>query len=132
MKRLVLIIALLVATSIWSEMSDKEINSLINIAASDYSSNLPLNVDAATTLIQVYAGMERDMVYKYMLKLKSSVSLEEAKKLIKPYAFQTHTNNYCSQPELKIFRDEGVTFEHNYVDRENNFIFKVRIYPEDC
>ena len=60
MKRLVSIIALLVATSIWSEMSDKEINALINIAASDYSSNLPLNVDAATTLIQVYAGMERE------------------------------------------------------------------------
>ena len=126
------VVSLLIATSIYSKMSDKDINSMINIAASDYSNNLPLNIDAATTLIQVYAGMERDMIYKYVLKLKSSGSSKEAKKVIKPYALQIHTNNYCSQPDLKIFRDEDVVFEHNYVDRENNFIFKVRVYPEDC
>lgn len=52
---------------------------------------------------------------------------------IKGYSQEkTETNNFCSQPGLKIYRDQNITLEHNYVDQNNNYLFDVRVSVRNC
>ncbi len=131
------LLALTHSKLIFAQMSDKEVNETMVEVAKIYSENLPMEMDKATTLIQIFAGFDRDIVYKYSLKVKPSV-LKDGK--VRNYFIETlseHTlkreiNNYCSQPLLKIFKDNNVTMEHNFVDNNNRYLFDIRISANMC
>jgi len=136
-KFLAILILIIHVQSIDAQMSDKEVNETMVEVAKIYSENLPMQIDKATTLIQIFAGFDRDIVYKYSVKVKPSV-LKDGKvrnyftETLSEHVFKKETNNYCSQPLLKIFRDNNVTMEHNYVDTNNKYLFDIRISSNMC
>ncbi len=40
------------------------------------------------------------------------------------------TNNIKSHPDLKLYRDEGMTMEYNYADKEGIHLTKISVTPE--
>ena len=123
--------------SIFAQMSDKEVNETMVEVAKIYSENLPMQIDKATTLIQIFAGFDRDIVYKYSVKVKPSV-LKDGKvrnyfiETLSEHSLKREISNYCSQPLLKILRDNDVTMEHNFVDNNNRYLFASRISANMC
>jgi len=122
---------------IFAQMSDKEVNETMVEVAKIYSENLPMQIDKATTLIQIFAGLDRDIVYKYSVKVKPSV-LKDGKvrnyftETLSEHSLKREINNYCSQPLLKVFKDNDVTMEHNFVDNNNRYLFDIRISANMC
>mgnify|MGYP001416772442 CR=1 FL=1 len=123
--------------TIFAQMSDKEVNETMIEVAEIYSENLPMEIDKATTLIQIFAGLDRDIVYKYSVKVKPAV-LKDGElrnyftETLSEHVLKREINNYCSQPGLKIFKDNNITMEHNYVDINNRYLFDVRISSKFC
>ena len=123
--------------TISTQMSDKEVNEILVEAAKIHSKNLPMAIDGATTLIQVLAGFDRDIIYKYSVKVKPVV-LKDGR--VRSYFIETlseHTlkrviNEYCSQPSLKFFKDNNITMEHNVVDNNNKYLFDVKVSSKMC
>ena len=137
MKGLILLF-LLITSSVYSQyMSDDDANKTMTYAAKQYSQSLPIKIDDTSTLIRIFAGLDRDLVYVYMVNLLPEALkdgkmrrnfIETASNLVK----KTETNNFCSQPGLKIYRDQNITLEHNYVDQNNNYLFDVRVSVRNC
>jgi len=123
--------------SIFAQMSDKEVNETMVEVSKIYAENLPIQIDKATTLIQIFAGFDRDIVYKYSVKVKPSV-LKDGKvrkyfiETLSEHSLKREISNYCSQPLLKIFKDNNVTMEHNFVDNNNRYLFDIRISANMC
>jgi hypothetical protein len=109
-----------------------------------------MRIDQISTLIKIYAGLDRDLVYVYSVKLDLR-TLKELNKvlhldtlrevrsrdalvpLIEEHYRKLETNNYCSQSGLlKIFRDQNITLEHHYADQDSKYLFDVRLSVKDC
>ena len=150
MKNLILLLILFTFTVSAQYMSDDEINKTMIATAEHYSKNLPMRIDQISTLIKIYAGLDRDLVYVYSVKLDLR-TLKELNKvlhldtlrevrsrdalvpLIEEHYRKLETNNYCSQSGLlKIFRDQNITLEHHYVDQDSKYLFDVRLSVKDC
>ena len=150
MKSLILLLILFTFTVSAQYMSDDEINKTMIATAEHYSKNLPIRIDQVSTLIKIYAGLDRDLVYVYSVWLdlgtlrglnkvlnidtmREGRSRETLVPLMKEHYRKTETNNYCSQPGLlKVFRDQNITLEHHYVDQNSKYLFDVRLSVKDC
>ena len=150
MKNLILLLTLFTFTVSAQYMSDNEINKTMIATAEHYSKNLPIKIDQVSTLIKIYAGLDRDLVYVYSVwldlgtlrglnkvlnldTLRGGRSREALIPLMEKHYRKTETNNYCSQPGLlKVFRDQNITLEHHYVDQNSKYLFDVRLSVKDC
>ena len=128
---LLLIIAVSTNSKSEPELSDDEVNKLIQSTIPQLNANFPVKIDAFMTATRAYAGMNRDLVYEYELKIKAS-KREEAIKTLNPLLRKRETNNYCSNPDLKWYRKHNVVMEHYFTDSQRNFLFKVRIDKSAC
>tara|TARA_Y100000768_G_scaffold14658_1_gene10208 strand:- start:4226 stop:4636 length:411 start_codon:yes stop_codon:yes gene_type:complete len=130
---LILYISLLIFSSTTSAsklFSDSEINEMISEVASNYSKNLPQTLDQTTILEGVFAGGNRNIVYKYKLILDNfdSTILQEFKRLV----YRKHKNNFCTQPNLAFYRTQRITMEHNFMDNFGNYLFSIKLNKSDC
>ena len=150
MKSLILLLILFTFTVSAQYMSDDEINKTMIATAEHYSKNLPTRIDQVSTLIKIYAGLDRDLVYVYSVwldlgtlrnlnkvlnldTLRGGRSREALIPLMEEHYRKTETKNYCSQPGLlKVFRDQNITLEHHYVDQNSKYLFDVRLSVKDC
>ena len=138
MKSLILLLILFTFTASAQYKSDDEINKTMIATAEHYSKNLPIKIDQVSTLIKIYAGLDRDLVYVYSIKLnlgtlRDGITREALVPLMEEHYRKTETNNYCSQPGLlKIFRDQNITLEHHYVDQDSKYLFDIRLSVKDC
>ena len=150
MKSLILLLILFTFTASAQYKSDDEINKTMIATAEHYSKNLPIKIDQVSTLIKIYAGLDRDLVYVYSIKLNLGTlrglnlilnldtltgrrSREVLIPLLEKHKRKTETNNYCSQPGLlKVFRDQNITLEHHYVDQDSKYLFDIRLSVKDC
>lgn len=138
MKNLILLLILFTFTVSAQYMSDDEINKTMIATAEHYSKNLPMKIDQVSTLIKIYAGLDRDLVYVYSIKIKFGTLRDGEIRdalvpLIEEHYREMETNNYCSQSGLlKIFRDQNITLEHHYVDENSKYLFDVRLSVKDC
>ncbi|MEC8955608.1 MAG: hypothetical protein VYA14_00380 [Pseudomonadota bacterium] len=138
MKNLILLLILFTFTVSAQYMSDDEINKTMIATAEHYSKNLPMKIDQASTLIKIYAGLDRDLIYVYSVKIKFGTLRDGEIRdalvpLIEEHYREMETNNYCSQSGLlKIFRDQNITLEHHYVDENSKYLFDVRLSVKDC
>ena len=98
--------------------------------AGNYSKNLPQKVDQITILEGIFAGERRDIVYKYklILDMTDPLYIKELKQL----AYIKHKNNFCTQPNLAIYRNQKVTMEHNFMDQYGAFLFSIRLDNSVC
>ena len=138
MKNLILLLILFTFTVSAQYMSDDEINKTMIATAEHYSKNLPMKIDQVSTLIKIYAGLDRDLIYVYSVKIKFGTLRDgEIREILVPlieeHYREMETNNYCSQSGLlKIFRDQNITLEHHYVDENSKYLFDVRLSVKDC
>jgi len=138
MKNLILLLILFTFTVSAQYMPDDEINKTMIATAEHYSKNLPMRIDQISTLIKIYAGLDRDLVYVYSVKIKFGTLRDGERReilvpLIEEHYREMETNNYCSQSGLlKIFRDQNITLEHHYVDQDSKYLFDVRLSVKDC
>ena len=112
------------------QFTDSEIREMMVKVAQEYSKDLPITLDEETIWEGVRAGYERNIIYRYKLNSikKDSDGLDYFKSLVS----RKHKNNYCTTPELSIFRKEGVDIDHYFYSYEGIYLFSVKTSKNDC
>ena len=69
-----------------------------------------------------------NFIYHYTLIdiEKSEVNLDTVNKYIRPDII----NNVKNSPELKIYRDNKITMDYKYYDRNGDFALEISVTPE--
>lgn len=103
---------------------DKELSSI----ASEINKNCPSNIDQFTVLTSVVALPNKTLQYNYSINniTKAEVKLDTVKK----YLFPSILQNVKTSPEMKSFRDNQVTLNYRYSDKNGLYITTYIITPE--
>ncbi|URQ67144.1 hypothetical protein M9C83_02795 [SAR86 cluster bacterium] len=125
-----LLLTLLVSGSLWADGA-KTLDLVLQEVANEYSKLLPIRLDAVMTVTKVYAGLNKSLVYEYELKVKSDITKKGIEKL-RNISFEREKNNYCSNPELKIYRENNIALEHYFTDTSRRFLFNIIIDKTLC
>tara|TARA_B100000787_G_C15913795_1_gene173666 strand:+ start:100 stop:495 length:396 start_codon:yes stop_codon:yes gene_type:complete len=112
------------------QFADSEIKEMLVRVAKDYSKNLPTILDHETTLEGIFAGSERNIVYRY--KLNSINKNEEGFSYFKRLVSRKHKNNYCTTPQLSFYRKEGVDIDHFFYSFDGSYLFSIKASNRDC
>jgi hypothetical protein len=112
------------------QFTDAEIKEMLIKVAQDYSKNLPMTLDRETIHEGLFAGNDRNIVYRY--KLMSIKKNEEGLNIFKGLVSRKHINNYCTNPQLSFYRKEGVNIDHYFYSFDGNFLFSVKTSNRNC
>ncbi|MDO3695756.1 hypothetical protein QVZ41_12975 [Wenyingzhuangia sp. chi5] len=87
-----------------------------------------MQVDEFTRLDSASAKGVTNFTYYYsLLNLeKSEVDLESVDEIIRPGIIENVTNS----PELKIYRDNNITMDYKYYDKNGEFVTLISVTPE--
>ena len=85
-------------------------------------------VDQATTLKNVVALPDNTLQYNYILVnlTKEEVQLDTVQK----YYFPVLLQSVKTSPEMKFFRDNKVTINYYYADKNGVFVKNYRVTPK--
>ncbi|RKR09239.1 hypothetical protein C8C83_0859 [Flavobacterium sp. 90] len=112
-----------VTQSLFKPSIDKQLTEIAN----EMNKSCPIRVDEYTTLKSVVALPEKTIQYNYILGLtKAEVKLDTVKKYIFPGVLQ----NVKNSPEMKPFRDNKVTLNYHYTDKNGDFVTEYIVKPE--
>ena len=112
------------------QFTDAEIKEMLIKVAQDYSKNLPMTLDSETIHEGLFAGNDRNIVYRY--KLMSIKKNEEGFNIFKELVSRKHKNNYCTTPQLSFYRKEGVNIDHLFYSYNGSYLFSVKTSNHDC
>ena len=112
------------------QFSDAEIKEMLIKVAQEYSKNLPMTIDRETIHEGVFAGNDRNIVYRY--KLMSIKKNDEEFNIFKGLVSRKHINNYCTNPQLSFYRKEGINMDHYFYSFDGNFLFSVKTSNRNC
>lgn len=112
------------------QFTDSEIKEMLIKVAQDYSKNLPMTIDSETIHEGLFAGNDRNIVYRY--KLMSVRKNEEGFNIFKELVSRKHINNYCTNPQLSFYRKEGVNMDHYFYSFDGIFLFSVKTSNRSC
>ena len=118
------VIMILVTQSLLKPSIDKQLAEI----ASEINKTCPMNIDEYTTLKNVVALPNKTVQYNYILVgiTKSEVKLDTVKKYVFPAVLQNAKTN----PGMKLFRDNKVTLNYYYSDKNGEFVTQYSIDPE--
>ncbi len=118
------IIMFFVSQSIFKPSIDKQLAEVAN----EMNKTCPMNVDEYTILKNVIALPNKTLQYNYNLIgiTKAEVNLDTVKKYVFPRVLQ----NVKSNPGMKLFRDNKVTLNYYYSDKNGVFVTKYIVKPE--
>lgn len=104
------------------------IDKLLVQTVSEINKSLPIQVDADTRLDNAGVLPGKAICYNYTLikRTKDEVPVEQLQQVLSP----KFINVIKTSPDLKLFREKGVTFSYNYWDKNAVFLFKIVITPE--
>jgi hypothetical protein len=96
--------------------------------ANEFNKTCPMNVDENTTLKNVVALPNKTIQYNYILVniTKAEVKLDTVKKYVFPGILQ----NVKTNPGMKLFRDNKVTLNYYYSDKNGEFVTEYIVKPE--
>lgn len=96
--------------------------------SNEFNKNCPMNVDQYTTLKNTVALPNKTLQYNYILEgmTKTEVNLDTVKK----YVFPGILENVKTNPDMKLFRDNEVTLNYYYMDKNGVFVTEYKIKPE--
>jgi hypothetical protein len=103
---------------------DKELSA----AASEMNKSCPMMVDKETRLDNAVAMPGKIFQYNYTLINFSKDSVDV--KMIQDNLEPTLINGVKTSPDLRSFRDNKVTMDYNYKDKNGVFLLKIQITPE--
>ncbi len=95
--------------------------------AKGLNQSCPIMLDSETRLDSSSVSTESIFQYHYTLlnMLKVNVNIPELKQYIEPSII----NNIKTNEQMKVLRDNSVTFEYIYSDKENNLITSILVTP---
>lgn len=108
--------------------SPKPFDKQMKEAAIEVNKKCPMVVDEYSRLDSASAIDDKNFLYYYTLVdiEKSEVNLDTVNKYIRPNII----SNVKNTPELKVFRDNKVTIDYNYYDKNGVFVTKISVTPE--
>lgn len=103
-------------------------NTLQQIAT-EFNKEGPRMVDSETRIEGIFIRGNKTIVYKYTLVnlLAQNADTVEFKKALRPGIISI----VKLSPEMKTLREAGTNFEYEYWDKQNRFILRLKITPED-
>ena len=104
---------------------DKQLLAMTN----EINKSCPLVMDQDTRLDNTSAGPGRMITYNYTLVNLSieKINVDEFRDYIQPRVI----NNARTSDDMKYFRENEVTLRYKYSDKNGNFVFDVKVTPED-
>ena len=140
MKNLLSFIFILILSSCSQEQEIDDIviiqneNVTLGYLIDTLSKNLPKTVDKNTRWISVGRGVEKKSIVYYFLvnSMGKEEFFESEVHMLKEEQTRLLLNYYCTQPSYKILRDNNIKIEHNYSDKDGNYIFSVFTGNTDC
>lgn len=85
-------------------------------------------IDAETRVDSVTLPADKTIQYNYtIIRMEQSyLDPDTVKKILSPIIL----NNIKTDPEMKFFMDNKVTFQYNYNDKNGLFVFKHVVTPD--
>ena len=106
----------------------KDFESVLKNAALELNKQTPMQIDQYSRLDSASTIGKTNFVYHYTLNdiVKSEVNIDTVDKYIRPNIIE----NVKSNPDLKVFRDNNVTLDYKYYDKNGEFALDVSVTPE--
>lgn len=100
----------------------------IREAASELNKKCPIMIDQDTRLDSAQVLPEKVFQYHYTFVnlAKSELEVDTVRKYMEPGLI----DNVKTNPDLKIYRDNGVTMAYHYQDKDGVFLLKISVTPE--
>ena len=88
----------------------------------------PMQIDRFTRLDSASSAGKTNLMYYYTLFDidKSEVNLDTVNKYIRPGIIE----NVKTHPDLKVYRDNNITLDYNYYDKNGNFVTEISVTPD--
>lgn len=105
-----------------------DIESELKKVAVELNKKTPMEVDEYSRLDSVSTIGKTNFIYNYTLfgLNKAEVNLDTVNKYIRPSLIENIKNN----PDLKIYRDNKITIDYKYYDRNGVFVTEISVTPE--
>jgi len=97
-------------------------------AATELNKETPLNIDEFTRLDSASTKGKTNLIYYYTLfeMERSEVNLDTVNKYIRPGIIE----NVKNSPDLKTFRDNNITMDYRYYDKNGEFTTEISVTPD--
>jgi hypothetical protein len=97
-------------------------------AALELNKQTPMQIDEYSRLDSASTKGKTNFIYHYTLfdLEKSEVNLDTVNKYIRPSIIE----NVKNSPELKFYRDNEITMDYKYYDRNGVFVTEINVTPE--
>ncbi len=97
-------------------------------AAQELNRQSPIQIDEFTRLDSAATLGKTNFIYHYtLLEIdKAEVNLDTVNKYLRPDIINTIKNS----PELKVYRDNGITMDYKYYDKNGAFALEISVTPE--
>lgn len=117
-------IAFYFTQELFSPSMDKQLVEMAN----ELNKNCPIMIDQYTRLDNTNAFPNKTFQYNYTLveTEKADFNLDTVRKYVEPNII----NNVKSNPDMKDLRDNNVTLNYSYRDKNGEFIWKLEITPD--
>ncbi len=113
-----------ITQSLFKPSIDKQLADFAN----EYNKTCPVTIDEFTTLKNVVALPNKTVQYNYSLIgiSKAEVKLDTVQK----YLFPSVLQNVKTNPGMKLFRDNKVTLNYYYSDKNGEFVTEYVVTPK--
>ncbi|MEO7978763.1 MAG: hypothetical protein ABI657_16580 [Flavobacterium sp.] len=118
------IIMFFVTQSLFKPSIDKQLVEFAN----EFNKTCPINIDEYTTLKNIAVLPNKTVQYNYVLVgiAKADVKMDTVKKYIFPGILQ----NVKTKPGMKLFRDNKITLNYYYSDKNGEYVTQYIVKPE--
>lgn len=125
-----LILLILLPLNVFGQ-SQSEINKVLRDMADEMNRSLPMAIDNYTTVTNVYGGMNK-VIYNNQLDKRLFTDYDMNKTDWLDTQTVIITNQFCTDPSMKTFRDLGIDVSWRYTDLYGIFMGQVNLNNSDC
>ncbi|NRB82594.1 MAG: hypothetical protein HRU49_02275 [Winogradskyella sp.] len=106
----------------------KDLEAELKNAALELNKETPIQVDQYTRLDSASTIGKTNLIYYYTLleTEKSEVNLDTVHKYLRPSIIE----NVKNSPQLKVYRNNNITLDYKYYDKNGDLITEISVTPE--
>ena len=106
----------------------KDLESELKKIAVEINKKTPIQIDQYSRFDSASSKGKTNFIYYYTLfdLKKSEVNLDTVNKYIRPNIIE----NVKNSPDLKIYRDNNITMDYRYYDKNGVFVTEISVTPE--
>jgi len=110
------------------QLFKKDLESELKNAALELNKQTPMQIDEYSRLDSASTKGKTNFIYHYTLfhLKKSEVNLDTVNKYLRPSIVE----NIKNSPKLKVYRDNKITMDYKYYDKNGVFVTEISVTPE--